>query len=81
MLSRHGICPLSQHETDQLVRLQKINQETADILKRCPKPDTFLGRRTQEPFPKEICSLSGKSLREVGSLQKAAGKCLSTGHV
>jgi hypothetical protein len=38
---------------DQRERLREIINETATILKRCLAPDTFMGRKTQEPFPKE----------------------------
>ena len=31
---------------------EKIAQST-ELLRKLAKPDTFLGRRTQEPFPKE----------------------------
>jgi len=32
--------------------LRRAKEKAADVLKR-PKPDSFLGRKTQEPFPKD----------------------------
>jgi hypothetical protein len=53
MLSRRGIYQLSHHETADIERLRQFAMEAADVLKRFPKPDTFMGRKTQEPFPVE----------------------------
>lgn len=53
MLVRRGICRPSQEDTDELKRLREIVAETRAILMRFPVPDTFLGRKTQEPFPRE----------------------------
>ncbi|HXH44342.1 MAG TPA: hypothetical protein VNK51_10925 [Bradyrhizobium sp.] len=53
MLVRRGICRPSQEEVDELKRLREIVAETRAILMRFPVPDTFLGRKTQEPFPRE----------------------------
>ena len=53
MLYRDGISRPSPHEINQMDRMRKTVQETADFLERCPKPDTFIGRKTQEPFPQE----------------------------
>ena len=53
MLVRRGICRPSQEEADELKRLREIVAETRAILMRFPLPDTFLGRKTQEPFPRE----------------------------
>jgi len=32
--------------------LRRAKEKAADVLKR-PKPDSFLGRKIQEPFPKD----------------------------
>lgn len=53
MLIRRGICRPTQEEADELKRLREIVAETRAILMRFPAPDTFLGRKTQEPFPWE----------------------------
>lgn len=53
MLVRRGIYRPSKDDTDELKRLREIVRETREILTRFPVPDTFLGRRTQEPFPRE----------------------------
>lgn len=37
----------------QIRRTRDIIRRTAQSLKDDPKPDTFLGRKTQEPFPKQ----------------------------
>ena len=52
MQSRRRICDLSQHEISEMERQRKLAQEASELLKR-PMPDTFFGRKTQEPFPKE----------------------------
>jgi hypothetical protein len=54
MLSRRGICRPSPFEKSELDRLRKVVEEAANILRRCPSPETFLGRKTQEPFAKEV---------------------------
>lgn len=43
----------SADDTNEIDRLRKLVQDTAALLQRYPAPDTFLGRKTQEPFPKE----------------------------
>jgi hypothetical protein len=53
MLSRRGICRPSRFETSDVERMRKFIQEAIDVLKRFPEPDTFIGRKTQEPFPRE----------------------------
>ena len=54
MLLRRGICRLSeQREIREIDRLREFVAEAIEVLKRCPKPDTFIGRKTQEPFPQE----------------------------
>jgi hypothetical protein len=32
---------------------QEINRRAIEVLRQSPVADTFLGRKTQEPFPKE----------------------------
>jgi hypothetical protein len=53
MLVRRGICRPAQQEIDEIERLREIVREAQDILVRFPVPDTFLGRKTQEQFPRE----------------------------
>ena len=53
MLLRRGFCRPSQTEINEIESLREFVRKAAEILKRLPKPDTFLGRKTQEPFPKE----------------------------
>src|SRR5262249_6282811 len=36
-----------------VTRTREITQESSSILKQTCWPDTFLGRKTQEPFPQE----------------------------
>ena len=36
----------------EVQRLREIYQRSLEVLNK-PFPDTFLGRKTQEPFPKE----------------------------
>ncbi len=48
-----GDHPHSQERMwDQVQETRKISERSARILKENPKPSTFLGRKTQEPFPK-----------------------------
>jgi hypothetical protein len=53
MPSQRGIFRLSQRDITDIERLRELVRTTADILKRFPAPDTFIGRKTQEPFPME----------------------------
>ncbi|MEZ2144003.1 hypothetical protein AAE026_17230 [Bradyrhizobium sp. DN5] len=39
-------------DAEQLARMHEMAREAAEVLRR-PIPDTFLGRRTFEPFPNE----------------------------
>ncbi len=64
MLSQRGVCRPSPYEIDELARLRNLIDETIGILKRCPAPDTFLGRKTQEPFPREVAG----RMRPVGAV-------------
>ena len=34
-------------------RAQEVVRTARQVLHQCPEPDTFLGRKTQEPFPQE----------------------------
>jgi hypothetical protein len=52
MLSRHGICRPSQNDINEMDLLRAFAQDAIELLKRFPEPDTFLGRKTQEAFPK-----------------------------
>ncbi|MGY4622698.1 hypothetical protein [Bradyrhizobium sp. USDA 4486] len=40
------------HINEQNARLREMTAQAASVLKE-PRPDTFLGRKTYEPFPKE----------------------------
>jgi hypothetical protein len=53
MVLRRGICRPSQHDEDGIKRMRAFVRDAAEILKRFPKPDTFIGRKTQEPFPQD----------------------------
>jgi hypothetical protein len=59
MRSRRGFYRLSQREISEVERQRKFAREASELLKRIPMPDTFFGRKTQEPFPKE------KQLRKI----------------
>jgi hypothetical protein len=39
-------------DADQLKLVRKLTTEAGEVLKR-PCPDSFAGRKTQEPFPRE----------------------------
>jgi hypothetical protein len=54
MLSRRDVRHLSRHDINEMERQRKFAREAAEILKQCPKPDIFIGRKTQEPFPAEL---------------------------
>lgn len=43
----------TQSDADHVEEIRKLGEESLEALKRKPSPDTFLGRKTQEPFPKE----------------------------
>jgi hypothetical protein len=34
-------------------RTRQLIRSACELLRRQPRPDTFLGRKTQEPFPKQ----------------------------
>ncbi len=39
-----------KNDSDLLHAMEAVKQAT-EVLNRCPPPDTFIGRKTQEPFP------------------------------
>ncbi|MHC4047673.1 hypothetical protein [Bradyrhizobium sp. 23AC] len=43
--------------TDPVAKLiadaRELTARSMELLKSCPAPDSFAGRRTQEPFPRE----------------------------
>ncbi|WP_271507319.1 hypothetical protein [Bradyrhizobium sp. CCBAU 11357] len=85
MLSRDGICRPSAYDQIEIERLQKLVQETIDILNRCPQPDIFLGRKTYEPFPWENDAPMEKAqLREEWNVARipghAAHPCIGSHH-
>lgn len=41
-----------QHQAD-IERARLVTRNTIEILQSNPAPDTFLGRKTHEPYPKE----------------------------
>ena len=53
MRSWRGFYRLSQRQISEMERQRKFAREASELLKRIPMPDTFFGRKTQEPFPKE----------------------------
>jgi len=53
MRFRRGICRISERDISEINHLRAFIAEAVEVLKRCPKPDTFIGRKTQEPFPRE----------------------------
>jgi hypothetical protein len=53
MRFRRGICQISERDINEINNLRAFVAEAIEVLRRCPKPDTFIGRKTQEPFPRE----------------------------
>lgn len=53
MRIRRRICRISERDMREIDRLRAFVAEAMELLKRCPQPDTFIGRKTQEPFPRE----------------------------
>ena len=55
-MSDHAIISRVHRETSAIARqnalIRALVARTIEVL-NAPMPDTFLGRRTQEPFPKE----------------------------
>jgi len=52
MTSRLLVYRASSTNFDQATELRRLVQEAREVLKQ-PLPDTFLGRKTFEPFPQE----------------------------
>jgi hypothetical protein len=52
MTSRPLVYRISSTDFDQTTEMRRIVQQARELLKQ-PSPDTFLGRRTFEPFPWE----------------------------
>jgi hypothetical protein len=52
MKSRPPVFRASSTDFDQATELRRLVQEAREVLKQ-PLPDTFLGRKTFEPFPQE----------------------------
>lgn len=44
--------PKTEH-AEEVGRSLELTARSIEILRQNPKPDTFLGRKTQEAFPKE----------------------------
>jgi len=42
----------TQSDAEHAEEIRKLIEESREVLKP-PSPDTFLGRKTQDPFPKE----------------------------
>jgi hypothetical protein len=42
---------MEAHNLAIVARAREITRESSSVLKQTPRPDTFLGRKTQEPFP------------------------------
>lgn len=42
----------TQSDSDQMKQVRELTKESREALKK-PCADTFLGRKTQEPFPQE----------------------------
>ncbi len=53
MRFRRGIGRISGRDVNEVNHLPAFVAEAIEVLKRCPEPDTFIGRKTQEPFPWE----------------------------
>jgi len=47
------ICRINDTDTEMVEQFRKANEQSWRILRENPQPDTFLGRKTQEPFPPE----------------------------
>jgi hypothetical protein len=43
--------PAEAEDEQEIRQLREVIARSLEILRRCEPPDTFLGRRTQEPFP------------------------------
>ncbi len=67
MLLRRGICRPSQSEIEELEHFRQLVKEAREVLARFPAPDTFLGRKTQQPFPKDSETIRESRWREYPS--------------
>ncbi len=52
------MCPfaffaLTDFDVEGLEKTRAVIAESCDVLQQNPVPDTFVGRKTQEPFPTE----------------------------
>ena len=45
--------PSKTEDENEMLQWRAIVKRGIEILKQNPVPDTFLGRKTQEPFPKD----------------------------
>lgn len=43
--------PAKAEDEQKIRQLREVIARSYEILRQCEPPDTFLGRRTQEPFP------------------------------
>jgi len=50
--------PSIQQVSQQIAETREVMARTVELLKQLPKPDSFAGRKTQEPFPREQDGLS-----------------------
>ena len=45
--------PISTADLKIIMMTRELIDRSLKLLRECPQPDTFLGRKTQEPFPKQ----------------------------
>ena len=45
--------PSKTEDESEMRHWQEINRRAIEVLRQSPVADTFLGRKTQEPFPKD----------------------------
>lgn len=54
MANRLGGYRVQRHADDAVIeRTREITRQSVLLLRDNPKPDSFAGRKTQEPFPQE----------------------------
>ncbi|MGY3446082.1 MULTISPECIES: hypothetical protein [unclassified Bradyrhizobium] len=53
MAGRHSVNRLEQAWLDLAAQSREAIQRSIRLLKETSPPDTFIGRKTQEPFPPE----------------------------
>ena len=46
-------CPSRFEREREIQTSLKLSARSIEILRRCPEPDNFLGRKVQDAFPKE----------------------------